>query len=80
MLENNRSSETCFTSLDELIAAQTQKLEVLKIHKKGLMQQNSPSLEDGGGISAVLSPRFQSNHFRGVAKMVGSANPTIPML
>jgi type I restriction enzyme S subunit len=29
----------CLTSLDELIAAQTQKFEALKTHKKGLMQQ-----------------------------------------
>ena len=28
----------CLTSLDDLIAAQTQKLDVLKTHKKGLMQ------------------------------------------
>ena len=29
----------CLSSLDELIAAQTQKLDTLKAHKKGLMQQ-----------------------------------------
>jgi type I restriction enzyme S subunit len=33
----------CLTSLDNLIAAQTQKHEALKIHKKGLMQQLFPS-------------------------------------
>jgi len=33
----------CLTSLDDLIAAQTQKLEALKTHKKGLMQQLFPS-------------------------------------
>ncbi|MGJ5076397.1 restriction endonuclease subunit S [Bradyrhizobium oligotrophicum] len=36
----------CLTALDDLIAAQTQKLEVLKTHKKGLMQQLFPSMED----------------------------------
>ena len=36
----------CLTSLDDLIAAQTQKLEALKTHKKGLMQQLFPSLEE----------------------------------
>jgi type I restriction enzyme S subunit len=36
----------CLTSLDDLIAAQNQKLEVLKIHKKGLMQQLFPSSEE----------------------------------
>ena len=32
----------CLFSLDELITAQTQKLDTLKIHKKGLMQQLFP--------------------------------------
>jgi type I restriction enzyme S subunit len=32
----------CLSSLDELIAAQAQKVEALKIHKKGLMQQLFP--------------------------------------
>jgi len=35
----------CLTSLDDLIAAQTQKLKTLKTHKKGLMQQLFPSPE-----------------------------------
>jgi type I restriction enzyme S subunit len=36
----------CLTSLDALIAAQTQKHEALKTHKKGLMQQLFPSPEE----------------------------------
>ena len=35
----------CLTSLDDLIAAQTQKLHSLKTHKKGLMQQLFPLVE-----------------------------------
>lgn len=35
----------CLSSIDELITAQTQKLEFLKIHKRGLMQQLFPSTE-----------------------------------
>ncbi len=35
----------CLTSLDELITAQTQKIEALKAHKKGLMQQLFPTTE-----------------------------------
>ncbi len=35
----------CLTSLDDLIAAQTQKLDALKTHKRGLMQQLFPSPE-----------------------------------
>jgi type I restriction enzyme S subunit len=34
------------SSTDELIAAQTQKLDALKAHKKGLMQQLLPSLDE----------------------------------
>ena len=36
---------SCLTTLDDLLAAQTQKLEALKTHKKGLMQQLFPSSE-----------------------------------
>ena len=35
----------CLSSLDALITAETQQLEVLKTHKKGLTQQLFPSLE-----------------------------------
>ena len=34
---------SCLSSLDELIAAENQKLETLKTHKKGLMQQLFPT-------------------------------------
>lgn len=36
----------CLTSLDNLIAAQTQKLGILRAQKKGLMQQLFPSAEE----------------------------------
>ena len=36
----------CLTSLDALITAETKKLEALKTHKKGLMQQLFPSPEE----------------------------------
>ena len=36
----------CLTSLDALITAETEKLEALKTHKKGLMQQLFPSPEE----------------------------------
>lgn len=38
----------CLTSVDELISNQTQKLDALKTHKKGLMQQLFPSV---GGVA-----------------------------
>jgi type I restriction enzyme S subunit len=36
----------CFTSLNDLITAETKKLEALKAHKKGLMQQLFPSPQE----------------------------------
>lgn len=36
----------CLSSLDELIAAQAQKVEALKAHKKGLMQQLFPAVNE----------------------------------
>lgn len=36
----------CLTSLDELIAAETQKLDLFKTHKKGLMQQLFPAVDE----------------------------------
>ncbi|MDR3055889.1 MAG: restriction endonuclease subunit S [Zoogloeaceae bacterium] len=46
--ENCREQQkiaSCLSSLDDLIAAHTRKLETLKIHKKGLMQQLFPSVD-----------------------------------
>jgi type I restriction enzyme S subunit len=39
----------CLASLDDLIAAQAQKLDALKAHKKGLMQQLFPSVDEVQG-------------------------------
>jgi len=39
----------CLSSLDELIAAQVQKIEALKTHKKALMQQLFPATEEVQG-------------------------------
>lgn len=36
----------CLTSIDELITAQTQKIAALKTHKKGLMQQLFPAMDE----------------------------------
>ncbi|MDQ6976286.1 MAG: restriction endonuclease subunit S [Mariprofundaceae bacterium] len=36
----------CLSSIDELIAAQSQKIESLKAHKKGLMQQLFPTVDE----------------------------------
>lgn len=36
----------CLSSLDEQVATQSQQIETLKVHKKGLMQQLFPTIED----------------------------------
>ncbi|GHT38740.1 type I restriction endonuclease subunit S [Bacteroidia bacterium] len=36
----------CLSSIDELITAQSQKLEALTVHKKGLMQQLFPNIKE----------------------------------
>ncbi len=38
----------CLSSIDKLIIAQSQKLKTLKIHKKGLMQQLFPAIDEVG--------------------------------
>jgi len=52
-LAEQRKIADCLSSLDELIEAQTQKLEALKSHKKALMQclfpNNYNELDAGGG-------------------------------
>jgi type I restriction enzyme S subunit len=46
--DEQRTVTSCLSSLDDLIAAETQKQEALKTHKKGLMQQLFPSPEEVG--------------------------------
>jgi len=50
--EEQQRISSCLTTLDNLITAQTQKLEALKIHKKGLMQQLFPAPEATGARQA----------------------------
>ena len=40
---------SCLTSLDDLIAARSDKVEALKTHKKGLMQQLFPAPAEVAG-------------------------------
>lgn len=47
----------CLSSLDELIAAQARKVDALKTHKKGLMQQLFPS--EGETQPRLRFPEFQ---------------------
>lgn len=45
-LSEQQRIASCLSSLDDLITAESQKLEALKTHKKGLMQQLFPSPEE----------------------------------
>ena len=45
-VEEQQRIASCLSSLDALITAESQKLEALKTHKKGLMQQLFPSPEE----------------------------------
>ncbi|HEV7424911.1 MAG TPA: restriction endonuclease subunit S [Thermoanaerobaculia bacterium] len=47
----------CLTSLDELIAAHRRKLDALRAHKKGLMQQLFPG--EGESLPRVRFPEFR---------------------
>jgi len=47
----------CLASIDELITAQTQKLDALKTHKKGLMQQLFPA--EGETVPKRRFPEFR---------------------
>jgi type I restriction enzyme S subunit len=49
----------CLSSLDELIAAQARKVDTLKIHKKGLMQQLFP--REGETQPRLRFPEFQNS-------------------
>jgi type I restriction enzyme S subunit len=45
-IDEQQHIASCLSTLDALITAETQKLEALKTHKKGLMQQLFPSPEE----------------------------------
>ena len=55
--EEQQKIAECLTSLDEVIAAQSQKLDALKTHKKGLMQQLFP--REGETLPRLRFPEFQ---------------------
>lgn len=45
-IEEQQKIADCLSSLDALITAQGEKIEALKLHKKGLMQQLFPSMDE----------------------------------
>jgi type I restriction enzyme, S subunit len=65
--EEQQKIAACLSSLDTLISAETDKLELLRDHKKGLMQQLFPRLErveNGVKVPAETTPRFRFPEFR----------------
>jgi type I restriction enzyme S subunit len=48
-LKEQQKIADCLSSIDEAIAAQSQAIDLLKLHKKGLMQQLFPSVEEVRG-------------------------------
>jgi type I restriction enzyme, S subunit len=56
-LEEQQKIADCLSSIDELITAQAQKVEALKAHKKGLMQQIFPA--EGETVPKLRFPEFR---------------------
>jgi type I restriction enzyme, S subunit len=68
--EEQQNIADCLSSLDELITAEIQKLDVLKLHKKGLMQQLFPA--EGETVPKLRFAEFQ-NSMEWEEKTLGSA-------
>jgi type I restriction enzyme S subunit len=64
----------CLTSLDEVIAAQGRKVEALKAHKKGLMQQLFP--REGETLPRLRFPEFRDSP-EWEAKRIVDLNPFV---
>jgi type I restriction enzyme S subunit len=65
-LAEQQKIAACLSSLDELIAAQAQKAEALKTHKKGLMQQLFPR-------EAEAQPRLRFPEFQDAGEWVSDS-------
>lgn len=58
-IEEQKRIADCITSVDDLITAQTKKLDALKTHKKGLMQQLFPA--EGKTVPKLRFPEFRGS-------------------
>lgn len=58
VLAEQQKIAECLSTLDELIGAESQKLDALKAHKKGLMQQLFP--REGETLPCLRFPEFHS--------------------
>ncbi|GMQ27019.1 restriction endonuclease subunit S [Algoriphagus sp. oki45] len=57
--EEQQKIADCLSSLDELIQAETERLDALQAHKKGLMQQLFPA--EGETVPKLRFPEFQDS-------------------
>lgn len=57
--KEQRKIADCLSSLDSIISAQSQKIELLKEHKKGLLQNLFP--RDGENVPKFRFPEFKNN-------------------
>lgn len=79
-LPEQQKVANCLSSLDELIASQVQKVDVLKTHKIGLMQQLFP--REGETRPRLRFPEFQdageweAKHLRQVVDLSSGATPS----
>ena len=58
-LEEQQKIADCLSSIDDLITSQNQKVEALKQHKKGLMQQLFPA--EGETVPKLRFPEFRND-------------------
>ncbi|WP_416203483.1 restriction endonuclease subunit S [Xanthomonas euvesicatoria] len=72
--EEQQKIADCLTSLDEVIAAQGRKVEALKVHKRGLMQQLFP-------LEGETYPRLRFPEFRDAPDWIlGKASDIVEIL
>ena len=59
LIDEQQKIADCLSSLDSIISAQGQKIELLKEHKKGLLQNLFP--RDGENVPKFRFPEFKNN-------------------
>ncbi|MBK8051710.1 MAG: restriction endonuclease subunit S [Saprospiraceae bacterium] len=60
---------SCLSSLDEVIAAHSQKLDLLKDHKKGLMQNLFPQMSESG-FTGLKDNRMNDDEIKNKTKKI----------
>ena len=71
-IEEQKKIADCLSSLDGLITAQTQKLDTLKEHKKGLMQQLFP--QEGKNVPRLRFFEFQNKEKWRLIRFIDTAD------